>query len=419
MTATGGAADSAASRRGAPDGRDARPGAPAGSVRVLTLETLDALLAALCADGYELRGPRVRDGAIVYDQIAGVGDLPAGWGEEQDAGRYRLVRRADDRLFGFSNGPQSWKSAFFVPKLRLVRLRRTRRASDGHVGFDVEPAAHQAPRLALIGARACDLAAIEVQDRTFLRGPLREPDYAGRRADVFVVAVNCGQAGGTCFCVSMKTGPRVTSGHDLVLTELDRPHRFVVEAASARADALLDRIGARPASDAERGAADAVCSATAAQMGRTLATDGIKELLYRNQEHPRWDDVAGRCLGCTNCTLVCPTCFCSSVEDTSDVDGQTAERWRRWDSCFTLGHSYVHGGSIRTQTRARYRQWLTHKLASWIDQFGVSGCVGCGRCITWCPVGIDITEEVSAIRAADQPGAPRAFDEREGGGGTI
>src|SRR6185295_19043097 len=136
--------------------------------------------------------------------------------------------------------------------------------------------------------------------------------------------------------------------------------------------------------------------------GRRMDTADIKELLYRNQEHPRWDDVADRCLGCANCTLACPTCFCGSVEDVSDLSGDTAERWRRWDSCFTLDHSYLHGGSVRASIRSRYRQWLTHKVASWIDQFGTSGCVGCGRCITWCPVGIDITEEVAAIRATDR-----------------
>jgi sulfhydrogenase subunit beta (sulfur reductase) len=118
--------------------------------------------------------------------------------------------------------------------------------------------------------------------------------------------------------------------------------------------------------------------------------------------------VASRCLGCANCTLACPTCFCASVSDTTDLEGETAARVRRWDSCFTLDHSYIHGGSVRASLRARYRQWLTHKLASWIDQFGVSGCVGCGRCITWCPVGIDITEEVAAIRARD--GASRRED---------
>jgi Fe-S-cluster-containing hydrogenase component 2 len=128
---------------------------------------------------------------------------------------------------------------------------------------------------------------------------------------------------------------------------------------------------------------------------------GLPELLARNLEHPRWDDVASRCLACANCTMACPTCFCSTVEDTTDLTGDHAERWRSWDSCFTMDFSHVHGGSVRTSTRARYRQWLTHKLSTWHAQFGTSGCVGCGRCITWCPVAIDLTQEVAAIRGSE------------------
>jgi sulfhydrogenase subunit beta (sulfur reductase) len=369
-----------------------------GEHAALSLEGFAELLRLLRAAGYRLIGPRLRDGAIVHDEIAGIEDLPAGWTERQEAGTYRLERRSDGALFGYSVGPQSWKQLFFLPRLRLWKAQR-----DGE-GFAVEEDQEPPPRLALIGARSCDIHAIEVQDRTFLQGsfsPFTDRDYAARRRDVFVVAVNCGQAGGTCFCVSMNTGPRATFGFDLALTELLAPHRFLVLAGSERGGEMLARAGALPATAADREAADAVIEATARSMGRRLETRGIKELLYQNPEHPRWDDVAARCLGCTNCTLVCPTCFCSSVEDSSDLAGQTAERWRRWDSCFTLDHSYLHGGSVRSSTRSRYRQWLTHKLASWIDQFGVSGCIGCGRCITWCPVGIDITEEVAAIRAAD------------------
>ena len=133
-------------------------------------------------------------------------------------------------------------------------------------------------------------------------------------------------------------------------------------------------------------------------MGRELDTTDIRELLYRNYEHPRWDEVAERCLACGNCTMVCPTCFCTTVEDVTDLAGEHVERHQRWDSCFTIDYSHIHGGAVRGSTRSRYRQWMTHKLATWIDQFGSSGCVGCGRCITWCPVGIDITEEARAIR---------------------
>ena len=140
----------------------------------------------------------------------------------------------------------------------------------------------------------------------------------------------------------------------------------------------------------------------AERMGRSLDPTDLRGLLARNLEHPRWDDVATRCLSCTNCTLVCPTCFCSSVEDVTDLAGEGAERNRVWDSCFSVDHSYIHGGSIRPSGRSRYRQWLTHKFGTWHDQFGTSGCVGCGRCITWCPVAIDVTEELAAIRADEE-----------------
>ena len=138
-------------------------------------------------------------------------------------------------------------------------------------------------------------------------------------------------------------------------------------------------------------------------MGRTMDTTGIKELLYRNYEHPRWDNVADRCLTCANCTMVCPTCFCSTVEDTTDLTGDHAERWRLLGLLFHNGVLlYRAAAAVRKTARSRYRQWMTHKLATWIDQFGTSGCVGCGRCITWCPVAIDITEEVRAIRDSEQ-----------------
>jgi sulfhydrogenase subunit beta (sulfur reductase) len=365
---------------------------------ILSREGLAELLRAIREAGYRLLGPTVRDGAIVYDTIEGVTDLPEGWTEVQERGRYRLERRGDRALFGFAIGPESFKRTFFAPTVSLWRARR----KDG--SFVVLGRTAKVSRVALIGARACDLHAIAIQDRVFLQGESVDPSYAARRRGTFVVALNCGTAGGTCFCVSMNTGPEATSGFDLALTELlDREgHRFLVQVASPQGATMLARVPYAEARQADLEAKDRIIQNTASQMGRSLDTNGIKELLYRNLDHPRWDDVADRCLACTNCTLVCPTCFCSTVEDVTDLDGEHAERVQRWDSCFTLDHSYVHGGSVRPSTKARYRQWLTHKLASWIDQFGTSGCVGCGRCITWCPVGIDITEEVSAIRRTEK-----------------
>ncbi len=358
---------------------------------------LQQLLEALRADGRRLIGPTLREAAIVYDEIEHVEDLPEGWTDRQQGGRYRLERRGDPALFGYAVGPQTWKRWLHPARLPLWRAER-----EG-AGFRVAAAAGDAPRYAFVGVRGCELHAIAIQDRVLMQDGHADPAYRARREAAFVVALNCAEPGGTCFCASMRTGPRVDSGFDLALTELvdDRRHVFVVDTGSERGARLLARVAHRAASADERAAADAVPARAAERMGRALDTDGLSGLLLGNLEHPRWDDVAARCLTCGNCTLVCPTCFCTAVEDRGDLDGRWAERVRRWDSCFTLDFSHLHGGAVRASPRSRYRQWLTHKLATWQAQFGTPGCVGCGRCITWCPVGIDLTEEARALRGGD------------------
>ena len=364
---------------------------------IIEKNQLQALLDALRARGFQTIGPVLQDGAIICDELNSIDDLPVGWSDQQEAGTYRLTRRDDEALFGYNVGPHSWKQFLHPPELKLLEIESV----DGDLTFVEGDSA--VPTCAFIGVRACELQAMAVQDRVFLNGEFVDPSYRSRRERAFVVAVNCGQAGGTCFCASMDTGPKVTKGFDLSLTEIVQQdgHRFLVEVGSERGSELMREITHRDASNADLETAEQIVQKAAGQMGRRMDTVGIKELLYRNRDSACWEEVASRCLACANCTMVCPTCFCTTTEDTTDLDGTRAERWRKWDSCFTLDFSYIHGGSVRTSTAALYRQWLTHKLATWIDQFGTSGCVGCGRCITWCPVGIDITEEVAAIRVSD------------------
>jgi ferredoxin len=351
-------------------------------------DQLQALVDALLADGYAVVGPTVQQEAIVYDRIASVDELPRGWTDEQQPGRYRLKRRGDEALFGYTVGPHSWKKFLFPPSVTLLHSRQSA------AGWTFEVPREDPPKFALLGVRACELAAIAIQDRVFAGGDYVDPLYVERRKRLFIVAVNCTQASETCFCVSMGTGPRCNSGFDLALTELT--DGFIIEVGSERGTSVLDRLPTRPASETELADADRRRQ-QATRQTRSLDAEHVHDVLLGNLQHPRWKDVAERCLSCANCTLVCPTCFCSSVEDVSDLAGENIERQRRWDSCFNLDFSYMNGGAVRQQVRARYRQWLTHKLATWIDQFGTSGCVGCGRCIAWCPVGIDITEEVAAI----------------------
>jgi formate hydrogenlyase subunit 6/NADH:ubiquinone oxidoreductase subunit I len=376
---------------------------PLASIReekhVLNRQDFEQLFSALRKHGYQVFGPALRDGAIVYDELNSSRDLPAGWTDVQDGATYRLKRREDDALFGYNVGPHSWKKFLHPPRVRLWQAQR----GAGAVKLEEEPSGAQ--KAAFLGVRSCELQAILVQDKVFLQGGYVNPAYKSRREQALIIAVNCGQAGGTCFCASMGTGPKAAGDFDLALTEVLEAgrHYFLVEAGTELGAQILSELSTQPAGDEEKAAAERAVEKAAAQMGRRMDTADLKELLYRNYDHPRWENVAARCLTCANCTMVCPTCFCTSIEDTTDLTGEHAERWQRWDSCFTLDFSYIHGGSVRSTNKARYRQWMTHKLATWFDQFGTSGCVGCGRCITWCPVGIDITEEVRAIRETERP----------------
>ncbi len=381
----------------------------AGDKAILEREHLDCIFDGLKRLGYAIFGPTLRDGAIVNDRLDSSADLPAGWTDEQGGGVYRIKRRDDAAVFGYAVGPHSWKKHLHPPVQRLWRAELQGKA------FTIHPEEPSPVKLAFVGVRACELHAIGIQDRVFLAGKYEDSFYRQRRQNVLIIAAQCAAPGGTCFCASMGTGPAARRGFDLALTEIVDPgrHYFLVEVGSERGAHLLRETPISAAPSEEIARAGQILQQAAAHMGRSLDTAGIKELLYRNYEHPRWEEVSERCLACANCTLVCPTCFCVTVEDFTDLTGEHAERRRKWDSCFTSDFSYIHGGSVHSSGKARYRHWLTHKLASWIDQFGSSGCVGCGRCITWCPVGIDITEEVRAIRG-DGSCVISAKEERNG-----
>ncbi|HIP52931.1 MAG TPA: sulfite reductase subunit A [Chromatiales bacterium] len=368
---------------------------------VIDKEGLQCLLDRLIDAGYEVIGPVVQDYAILYRPVDKVTSLPAGVVDEQVAGRYRLgdIQVGGQRpLFSHVVGPDSWKRWLHPPQQQVWRAERRK----GEVTFVPELQEAQPARV-LLGVRACEVAAIRIQDRVLVEEEWPDTGYRSRREALFIIAVNCSRAGGSCFCASMGTGPEATEGFDLVLTELidEESHRFLMVAGSEAGERHIEALpGDEPTPDDFEWAARQIAEA-ANHMGREMPADAA-EVLINSLDHPHWEEVAARCLHCANCTMVCPTCFCTSLEERTTLDGSATERWRQWDSCFNEAFSYMHGGPVRKSGKARYRQWLTHKLAQWEIQFGTSGCTGCGRCITWCPVGIDITEEVRAFSCREE-----------------
>jgi sulfhydrogenase subunit beta (sulfur reductase) len=360
-----------------------------GSTVALPKPQFDRLLARLREMGYQTIGPHLRDHAVVYEPISGLQDMPRGFTSEQNAGHYRVVESSHSHYFDITPGPQSWKQFLFPSRETLFQMRK--QSSWDRIGN-----AAPSTSMAFIGVRGCELAAIGIQDRVFMRDDYTDPLYRSRREKIFILSVDCMHPCGTCFCVSMDTGPKVKGGYDLNLTELEDV--FLVQTGSALGIHAMDGLAAQPASAFLQQAAQKGLARASQRMGRTLDTSDLPDLLLKNPEHPHWNDVARRCLSCTSCTMVCPTCFCWDVLDHSTLDLIATERERVWDSCFNPGYSYQAGGNTRPTTRSRYRQWLTHKLGTWKLQFDSLGCVGCGRCITWCPVGIDITEEIPALR---------------------
>ncbi len=361
---------------------------------VLSLGDLQRLLDSLSERGYEVVGPVIRDSAIVYEPIQSTADLPVGYRESQGGGRYRLATASTNSLFAYTLGPQSWKRFLLPPEHQFLLADR----SDS--GFTTSTPAADPPKRAFLGVRACELAALAILDKVFMGGPYVDNSYSRRREQVFIIAVNCTRAGDTCFCASMHTGPRAKNMFDLAITEItdgDQP-TLLIESGSKRGEVMLGDLDPPVASDEQLLAAEEAIAGAESSMGRRLETDRLPELLVQLIDDRHWDEIAKRCLSCGNCTMVCPTCFCSTTEDSTDLSGRTATRLSRLDSCHTTDFSYIHGGSVRTSVMSRYRQWMMHKLAYWPEQFDTFGCVGCGRCITWCPVGIDITEEAASFR---------------------
>jgi sulfhydrogenase subunit beta (sulfur reductase) len=278
------------------------------------------------------------------------------------------------------------KKQLFLPQQELVRFEL---GEERATATDIPPAAEPA---VLLGVHPCDLHAILYLDRTLLG----DPHYQARRRHTLLIGLNCTRVSPFCFCSSVGTGPhlQIRQGYDGLLTDLG--DRYLFEPVSAAGVELF--AGGEPAGPEAYRLQEEQHRQALEAISKRLVTQGLDELLLGNQDHPVWERTAEeRCLSCTNCVMVCPTCFCHDVVDEVDMSLKTVTRLRQWDACQDLRFAAVHGGNFRRLRAARLRQFVMHKL-NYTAQYGMMGTVGCGRCIEWCPTGIDLTEMAAEIQ---------------------
>lgn len=253
----------------------------------------------------------------------------------------------------------------------------------------------------IVGVHACDLAGILLQDKVFYSSRYPDPSYIDRRRNTLIIALNCFRANEYCICTSVGSGPEVKEGYDLALSDLGE--EYLVEIGSLKGAELLQKAVSRPASDEDFRKKKKSLEFTRKQIVRHMRTENLPAVMLRHLAHPSWKENAARCVSCGACTMTCPTCFCYTVRDELDIALKGGKRLRQWDSCQLLEFAEVAmGENFRKDREARMKWRIYHKLCFWWEQFGASGCVGCGRCIKNCVTRIDMTQIVSTIRETEE-----------------
>ncbi len=340
-------------------------------------DSLEILFKELQHLNYVVVGYKVVDNVLRLTKLDSFKELARDVEDVQNPGKYSLIPGSFYR-----HGPDSPKIYLYPPEHLLFTV-----SPEWKVELPTTPEDY----IAFFGIKPCDLASIKVLDRVLLDV---DEYYRTLRKRLVVIVENCTQPGNTCFCATMGTGPRAMNGFDIAFTRLG--DKLVIEAGSEFGLKLLNLLELEPIDDTTYRDFESTIRRATDKAKAGFELENLPELLELNIESKVYKEITERCLGCSNCNMVCPTCFCFDVLDIPELNG-SAKRVRVWDGCLNFVYAQVAGGHFRRDLWARYRHFILHKFTYWIKQFGTYGCVGCGRCITWCPTGIDIRESVRKV----------------------
>jgi ferredoxin len=291
--------------------------------------------------------------------------------------------------FDYKNTRMSPKSVVYPQSERMFEYTLDGSDPDAHIMKEAEK--DYSPN-AIVGIRPCDAHAFQIVKLNFDNPEYRDPWWVKGFESTTLVGLGCNEPCATCFCTSVGGGPFDEKGLDVMVYDLGET--FLVKAITEKGEDFIDKTqGGSEADDTALKAAEALSASSRDKIRVSVPTDKLKDKgITELFEAPFWDDVAFACINCGTCTYLCPTCWCFDIQD--EVFGKDGDRIRNWDSCmFPLFTLHGSGHNPRDKKVQRVRQRFMHKLKYYVDKYhnGVQ-CSGCGRCVRYCPVNIDIRE---------------------------
>ena len=309
--------------------------------------------------------------------------------QDEDNVLFKPVQKGTTFLTTFANTKNAPKNFMFPRSELLLKYTRTPK------GVQFASDAPEAQRTVLFGARPCDARSFALLDMLFDQEKWKDPYYIDKRAKTTVIALACAHPPyASCFCTSVGGSPTSSDGADILLTDLGE--NYLAEFITEKGAKLLSYFGDSKADKAADKAKEKIAGESAGEIKVKIPAKEIKPWLDANFEHPFWATIHQKCLACGTCTYLCPTCHCFDISD--EMKGADGKRIRNWDSCmFPLFTKETSGHNPRSSQKERWRQRAMHKFRYYVDNFGAIACVGCGRCVMYCPVNIDIRKIVEDI----------------------